>query len=215
MLCSSAGRRLIFRSVAPVITLCLLLTSDVNAGKAKFNKVLNIGDAAPTWSDLPGIDGKGHSLGDYAEAKAVVIIFTCNHCPVAKDYEDRFIALAKKYKANEVQVVAISVNKFKADLPDKMRERAAAKGFPFPYLYDGSQQSGRQYGATATPHVFVLDEQRRVAYMGAFDDNRSSANVKKHYALDAIAALLAGNEPPVKESLQRGCGIEYESAKKD
>jgi peroxiredoxin len=180
-----------------------------DAGKTKFNKVLSIGDAAPDWADLPGVDDKSHSLADFREAKVVVVVFTCNHCPVAKMYEERLMEFARKYE-EKVQVVAISVSHNGADGLAKMKTRAAEKGFPFPYLYDESQKSARSYGATVTPHFFVLDGDRKVAYMGAFDDNFDRDKVEKHYLADAVEALLVGNEPRAKESLQRGCAIEYE-----
>jgi peroxiredoxin len=180
-----------------------------SAAKAKFNKVVSIGDAAPDWADLPGVDDKTHSLADYREAKVVVVVFTCNHCPVAKMYEERLMEFARKYE-QKVQVVAISVSHNGADGLAKMKARAAEKGFPFPYLYDESQKSARTYGATVTPHFFVLDHDRKIAYLGAFDDNFDRDKVEKHYLADAVEALLAGNEPRVKESLQRGCAIEYE-----
>jgi peroxiredoxin len=187
------------------------LVGVAQAGKAKFNKVLNVGDKAPAWSDLPGVDGKTHSLADYREAKVVVVVFTCNHCPVAKQYAERVAAFVKKYD-KEVQVVAISVSHHGADRLDQMKARAAEKAFPYPYLYDESQQSGRAYGATATPHFFVLNGERRIAYMGAFDDNIvEPEKVEKRYLVDAVDAVLAGKEPAIKESLQRGCAIEYEA----
>ena len=108
-------------------------------------------------------------------------------------------------------MIAISVSRNGADRLDKMKSRASDKKFPFPYLYDESQQSGRAYGATATPHFFVLDSDRKIAYMGAFDDNIfDPEKVEKHFLVDAVDAVLAGNEPQVKETLQRGCAIDYE-----
>jgi peroxiredoxin len=182
----------------------------VEAAKAKFNNVLAIGDKAPDWENLPGVDGKPHSLADYREAKAMVIVFTCNHCPVAKMHEDRLIELAKKY-AKDVQVVAITVSRNAADGLDKMKIRASEKKYPFPYLYDEAQKTGRSYGATATPHFFLLNGERKIAYMGAFDDSTfEPAKAEKHYLVDALKAVLEGKEPRVRESLQRGCAIEYE-----
>lgn len=195
--------------------LCVMLAGVVKvelaiaAGKAKFNKVLQIGDKAPEWTDIPGVDGKPHSLGEYRGAQALVLVFTCNHCPVARQYEERLIEFAKK-REKQVQVVAISVSHSGADRLDKMKLRAADKAFPFPYLYDESQHSARAYGATVTPHFFVLDADRKIAYMGAFDDNFEPEKVEKHYLVDAIEAVLAGKDPQVKESLQRGCAIDYE-----
>ena len=180
------------------------------AGKSKFNNVLAIGDKAPEWENLPGVDGKAHSLADYHGAKTVVIVFTCNHCPVAKMHEDRLTELARKFE-KDVQVVAISVSRNPADGLDKMKVRAAEKKYPFPYLYDETQKAGRNYGATATPHFFVLDGERKIAYMGAFDDSTlEPEKAQKHYLVDALKAVLEGKEPRVRESLQRGCAIEYE-----
>src|SRR5207245_2091386 len=113
-------------------------------------------------------------------------------CPVAKQYAERLGAFAKKYQ-KDVQVVAISVSHYGADRLDQMKARAAEKAFPYPYLYDESQQSGRAYGATATPHFFLLDGERKIAYMGAFDDNIfEPEKVEKQYLIDAVDALLAG-----------------------
>lgn len=195
--------------VSIIVSLAVTMGPALAAGKAKFNKVLNIGDNAPVWTDLPGVDDKTHSLADYRDAKALVLVFTCNHCPVARQYEERLLQLAKQHE-KQVQVVAISVSHNGADRLDKMKQRAADRRFPFPYLYDESQNSARAYGATATPHFFVLDSDRKVAYMGAFDDHFESDKAAKHYVVDAVDAVLAGKEPPIKESLQRGCAIEFE-----
>jgi peroxiredoxin len=185
------------------------LSHVAGAAKTKFNKVVSVGDAAPDWADLPGVDDKTHSLADYREAKVVVVVFTCNHCPVATMYEERLMEFARKYE-QKVQVVAISVSHNGADGLAKMKARASEKGFPYPYLYDESQKSARRYGATVTPHFFVLDGNRKIAYMGAFDDNFERDKIEKHYLAGAVEAVLAGKEPPVKESLQRGCAIDYE-----
>lgn len=183
--------------------------SGVEAAKAKFNKVVGVGDRAPEWADLPGVDGNRHSLADYREAKAMVVVFTCNHCPVAKIYEERLVEFAKKYE-KKVQVVAISVSHNGADGLEKMKARAQERGFDFPYLYDESQTSARHYGATVTPHFFLLDGERKIAYMGAFDDNFEAGKAEKHYLVEAVEAVLAGRSPRTKESLQRGCAIDYE-----
>ena len=209
-------RGLFFRNVPPGLAAAVTalvwvaLAGDVGAaGKAKFNKVLNLGDPAPVWADLPGVDGKGHSLAEYRDAQAVVVVFTCNHCPVATMYESRLIEFAKKYE-KRVQVVAISVSRNPADGLEKMKARATEKKYPFPYVYDESQKTGREYGATATPHFFLLDGKRKIAYMGAFDDNFDADQAEKHYLSDAVEAVLAGEMPRVRESLQRGCAIDYE-----
>lgn len=171
---------------------------------------LKIGDPAPSFSALIGVDDKKHSLSDYKDAKIIVLIFTCNHCPVAVAYEDRIIALQKDYKDKGVQVIAVNVNNIPEDRLDKMKIRAEKKGFNFPYLYDESQKIGHDYGAEVTPHVFVLDQQRKIAYMGAIDDSQNVEKVKTHYLRDALDALLAGKEPPKTVTKHFGCSIKYE-----
>lgn len=171
---------------------------------------VKLGDAAPKWSGLAGVDGQGHDLSQYRTSKAIVLVFTCNHCPVAKAYEERLIELQKDYKSKGVQVIAINVNNLPADRLDKMKDRAAEKGFNFPYLYDASQASGHAYGARVTPHVFVLDQQRKIAYVGAIDDSMDQTAVKNKYVRDALDALLAGKQPATAETKPVGCGIKYE-----
>lgn len=179
-------------------------------GVAQRAAALGIGDKAPDWSGIVGVDDKDHGLADYEKAKAVVIVFTCNHCPVAKAYEDRLIALQKAYKKKGVQIVAVNVNNMAADKLDKMKVRAEEKEFNFPYLYDETQKIGHDYGATVTPHVFLLDKDRKIAYMGAVDDNIKPDQVSKHYLADALDAVLAGQTPPEAVTRQFGCGIQYE-----
>jgi len=171
---------------------------------------LRIGDKAPEWSDVIGVDDAKHSLDDYKAAKLLVIVFTCNHCPVATDYEGRIIDLQKAYRNRGAQVIAINVSNLPADRLDKMKKRAAARNFGFPYLYDSSQKLGHEYGATVTPHVFVLDENRNVAYVGAFDDSRKEAEVSTPFLRNALDALLRGDKPPQEVTRPFGCGILYE-----
>jgi len=169
-----------------------------------------LGQPGPAFSGLAGVDDKTHSLDEYADAKLVVVVFTCNHCPVAQAYQDRLIELAGDYANQGVQFVAINVNNMEADKLPAMKVRAAEKGFNFPYLYDPSQQIGRAYGATVTPHVFVLDQDRNIAYMGAIDDSQNPDNVSQHYLRDALDALLVGQAPEMASTKQFGCGIQYE-----
>jgi peroxiredoxin len=171
---------------------------------------LDLGQAAPDWSNLPGTDGKGHSLADLKEAKAVVVAFTCNHCPVAVAYEDRFIAFSKEYEKKGVAFVAISVNKGESDRLPAMVERAKEKDFPFPYLYDETQKIGHAFGAEKTPHLFVLDKDRKLAYVGSFDDKMAADKVETHFVKDAVDAILAGKKPAVSTHPAHGCGIRYE-----
>ncbi|MEX0701686.1 MAG: thioredoxin family protein [Planctomycetales bacterium] len=177
---------------------------------AKFNKKVEVGQKAPAFSGV-NIDDAQKSGGDYKDAKAVVVAFTCNHCPVAVAYEDRFVAFAKEYKEKGVEFVAINCNTQAADKLDKMKERAEKKGFTFDYLYDESQESGKAFGATVTPHLFVLDKDQNIVYMGSFDDSQNTEKVKAQYVRDAVDAVLAGTKPEVTETRQFGCGIGYKN----
>jgi thiol-disulfide isomerase/thioredoxin len=176
-----------------------------------YNKTLSIGDAAPTWKNLVGTDGKQHSLADLADKDVIVVCFTCNTCPYAVDYEDRLIALAKKFAAegNRCALVAINANKVKDDLLPAMEERAKTKGFNFFYLHDETQQVARSFGATFTPEFVVLNKDRKVVYLGAMDDSPDGKSVTKRFVEDGVAAALAGNLPAVKETPAVGCAVRY------
>jgi len=203
-------------SIGLMAVACMALASYVTsstsawAADAATQQGVEIGQQGPAFNGLEGVDGKTHSLDEYADAKLVVLVFTCNHCPVAQAYQDRLIELAEDYQGKGVQIVAINVNNMEADKLPAMKQRAEEKGFNFPYLYDPSQQIGREYGATVTPHVFVLDQDRKVAYMGAVDDSQNPDNVTQHYLRDALDALLAGQAPEMTSTKQFGCGIKYE-----
>jgi peroxiredoxin len=171
---------------------------------------LKIGDPAPDWSGIIGVDDKEHALADYKKAKLVVMVFTCNHCPVAVAYEDRLVALQKDYEKKGVQLIAVNVNNLPADRLDAMKVRAKEKKFNFPYIYDPTQKMGYDYGAKVTPHVFVLDKDRKIAYIGAVDDNNNPKRVQEKYLRDALDALLAGKKPPEAETRARGCTVKYE-----
>jgi peroxiredoxin len=169
-----------------------------------FAAELEIGAKAPEFKALPGTDGKEYSLDGMKDAKAIVVCFTCNRCPVAIDYEDRFVEFQKKYADKGVKFVAINPNKNSEDLA-AMKQRAEEKGFNFPYVFDASGKSATEYGAKVTPHLFVLDGARKVAYVGAFDD--SAQNPSKHYVADAVDAILAGKKVEVTNTKAVGCGI--------
>ena len=179
----------------------------------QFNDVLSIGDVAPIWTDLPGVDDKMHSLADWKDKPFVVVVFTCNSCPVSNDYEDRINALAKKYEA-DVAVIAINVNTVDADKLPKMKERAQEKKYVFPYLYDESQKIGKEFGAAFTPEFFLLNKERKVIYMGGMDDNSDPEIVKHHYLDDAIQAALKGEKPPTVETPSIGCRVRYVSERR-
>ena len=175
----------------------------------KFNKKLSIGDAAPAWSMLAGTDHQMHALSDY-KSELLVIIFTCNRCPIAQSYEARFLKFAADYKPQNVSVVAINVNGGKAESLETMTERAKTQGYTFDYLKDATQESAKAYGARTTPTVFLLDRDRKVIYMGAFDDNwQSESAVEHHYLVDAVTAALAGQSISVAETRSAGCGIPF------
>jgi peroxiredoxin len=193
--------------------LLLTIVAAVFVSSLSHANELKIGDAAPDWSGITGVDDKTHNLSDYKDAKLVVVAFTCNHCPVAQAYQDRLIALQKDYKSKGVQLIAVNVNNIPDDQLDKMKERAKSKGFNFPYLYDPTQKIGHDYGATVTPHIFVLDKNRKLVYMGAVDDNMKVDGVKKPYLRDAIDALLVEKNPPETVTKQIGCAIQYEKKK--
>ena len=176
---------------------------------AKFNRKVDVGQKAPDWKDLKGTDDKPHSLADYKRAKVLVFTVTCNHCPVAQIYEERFNEFAKTYKEKGVEFVAVCCGQEPVDSFDEMKKRASEKKFTYPYLHDADQSVGRSYGASSTPQLFVLDGERKIAYMGAFDDNENASKVKHRYVLDAVDSLLAGSKPEVTETRPRGCGIVY------
>jgi peroxiredoxin len=198
------------------VTACFLLligfaTATARAGE--FNSVLNIGDAAPAWKALPGTDEKPHSLDDLKKSKLVVVVFTCNSCPIATDYEDRILALADKYKG-DAAFVAINVNTIPQDSLPKMKERAESKKFPFPYLFDESQKIAKDYGAKYTPEFFVLDADRKIAYMGGMDDSSIADKVKTKYLEPAIEAILKGDKPATAETNAIGCRVRYAREKR-
>lgn len=167
---------------------------------------LEVGGKAPSFKGLPGTDGKEYSLADMKDAKVVVVCFTCNQCPMSVNYEDRFVEFAKKYNAKGVKFIAINANKANdTETLEAMKTRAEEKGFTFPYVYDASGESASAYGAKVTPHLFVLDKDRAVAYVGSFDDKAN--NPSKHYVSDAVDALLAGKKVEVSSNKAFGCGI--------
>ena len=172
-----------------------------------------IGDVATDFS-LPNVDGKMVSLSDFADAKGFIVIFTCNTCPFSVAYEDRIIALDSKYSEEGYPVIAINPNDPAAIDGDEildMKLRAEEKGFTFPYLQDVGQQIYPQYGATKTPHVFVLQKDYAdniVRYIGAIDDSSRNPNkVKKRYVEQAVDALLDGESPTTTKTKAIGCSI--------
>lgn len=193
-----------------LIATILMMASALSAHAGKYNPVLSIGDDAPTWQDLPGIDGKRHSLAELKDSEAIVLVFTCNSCPYAIDYEARIIALTREFAARKVSVVAVNVNKIPADSFEAMKERAKSQGFNFTYLFDATQQIAKDYGATYTPEFFVLDRQRKIAYMGALDDSPKAKDVQERHVAGALTNLLAKKRPGLTETIAIGCRIRIE-----
>jgi peroxiredoxin len=173
---------------------------------------LKSGDKALPFT-LPGVDDKHHALTDYADKAAVAVIFSCNHCPYVRAWEDRMVHIQADYAGRGVQIVAINANdaaKYPDDSFLKMKERAKEKGFNFPYLYDETQAIARAYGAQRTPEVFLFDKGGMLRYHGAIDDNCDAPNaVQAHYLRNALDAVLAGQAPPVAETSPVGCTIKW------
>lgn len=196
--------------------LCLLIATTISLpiSAGEYNPVLDIGDPAPVWTNLPGVDGKTHSLADLKDKEIIVVSFTCNSCPYAVEAEDRTIALAKKYAAQKVAVVAINVNKVAEDLLPAMQKKAKAKSFPYAYLFDASQQIAKDFGASYTPEFFVLNQKRQIVYMGSLDDSPDGMDVKTTFVANAIDAALAGKTPKVQETVAVGCRVRYENTRR-
>lgn len=165
------------------------------------------GEKAPDFKGLKGVDGKDLALSDLKDAKAVVVCFTCNICPVSVAYEDRFVEFTKKYKDKGVAFVAINCNTRTEDLA-AMKTRAEDKGFNFPYVFDESGKTATEYGAKVTPHIYVLDGKRTIQYVGAFDDKQNAKEASKHYVADAVDAVLAGKTVETASTKAFGCGIQ-------
>ncbi len=173
----------------------------------------SVGDVAADFR-LKNVDGNYVSMSDYADAKGFVVVFTCNHCPYAVAYEDRLIELDKEYRPKGFPVIAINPNDPAAEPRDSyelMQVRAREKGFTFPYLFDEGQRVYPVYGATRTPHIFLLERQGNnlvVAYIGAIDDNyRDASAVEERYLANAIEALIDGRRPDPDFTRAIGCTI--------
>jgi peroxiredoxin len=189
-------------------------------------KLLEIGDQAPDFN-LPGVDGQDHALGDFADAKLLLVVFTCNHCPTAQAYEQRIIRLHADYKDRGVALVAISPNDDQAlrldelgytdvgDSFEDMKTRAKLRDFQFPYLYDGdTQTTAAAYGVVATPQVFLFDAERKLRYVGRIDDS-DVREVTSHDARNAVEALLAGRPVPLEKTRTFGCSTKWSEKRAD
>lgn len=177
-----------------------------------------IGDQARDFK-LKNVDGNMVSLSQFDDAKGFIVVFTCNHCPYAKLYEQRIMNLDSMYASQGYPVIAINPNdptKVEEDSFENMQLRAEEKGYSFPYLVDASQEIAQTYGATKTPHVYVLQKDGKklmVRYIGAIDNNHKDAGMAtKHFVEDAVDALLAGEEVPESETKAIGCTIKWKDA---
>ncbi len=193
--------------------LAFLAIFSLSAFSTSNNDGYKVGDIATDFK-LPNVDGKMVSLADYKDAKGFIVVFTCNTCPYARAYEDRINELNKKYVDKGYPVVAIMPNNPKVqpgDSMEAMKKRAEDKSFSFPYLMDEGQKIYPQYGATKTPHIFLLQKTKKgnvVKYIGAIDDNyQDAAAVNTRYVEDAVDALLAGKEIKLTETKALGCTI--------
>ena len=203
------------RFIVSAVILLIMITPQINAQKMKTttHRGYKIGDSATDFS-LKNVDNNTISLAGYTDAKGFIVIFTCNHCPFAKAYEDRIIALNDKYAAQGYPVIAINPNDPTLEPTDNfegMQQRAQDKGFTFPYLVDEGQHIYPQYGATKTPHVFVLnkeDGKNIVRYIGAIDDNYAKPDEVSHKYVEAAVDALLANEPIAQtNTVAIGCGI--------
>ncbi len=162
---------------------------------------------------LSGVDGHQHTVSDYNDKAAIVIIFSCNHCPYVRAWEDRMIQIQQDYAAQGVQFLLISSNdgaRYPTDSFTSMQERAREKEYPFPYLYDETQDIARAYGAERTPEVFLFDQQGMLRYHGVIDDNYDDPDaVKQPYLRAGLDAVLAGQTPQVATTAPVGCTIKW------
>jgi peroxiredoxin len=186
-----------------------LIATPAFAGK--FNKVVSVGDKAPTFAGIPAVMGDQDASLTLSDVKndVVVLVFLGNHCPVVKAYDDRIIDFTNDYKGKGVKVVGVSVNDNPQDRLPAIKDYVKEKKINYIYGYDESQQIGREYGATNTPQFFVLDKNRVIRYMGALDNSQDESKVTKTYLRDAVDAVLKGETPAVEETQPKGCGVQY------
>jgi peroxiredoxin len=189
--------------------LLVILCVGVLVAAVPVKKGYEVGDTVKDFK-LKNVDGKMISLADYKNAKGYIIIFDCNTCPYSKAYTERIVALDKKFSTNGFPVIAINANEGSGDSYDDMIRVAKMKGYKFPYLLDDTQAVAQAFGATNTPHVFVLTSTLKVAYIGAIDDSpRNAAGATKHYVEDAVNALATGKAVPITKTKAIGCGIRW------
>ncbi|MGK0237209.1 MAG: peroxiredoxin [Candidatus Pelagisphaera sp.] len=203
--------------ILPIFTLLAISAKAAD----EYPDTLTLGATAPDFT-LPGVDSRDWSLSDFDEAKLLLVVFTCNHCPTAQYYEERIKDLATDYKDKGVALVAISPNDpasvrldelgwaVRGDSFDEMKAHAINRGFNFPYLYDGeNEEVSKQYGPAVTPHAFLFDADRKLRYVGAIDDSERIQHVTAHFLRNALDALLDGRQPEVAETKVVGCSVKW------
>ena len=175
---------------------------------------LKIGSSAPNF-DLIATDGKKYSLSSFDDKQALIVIFSCNHCPYVQAYEGRIKEIQEKYKGKGVTIVAINSNEdvnYPDDSFENMRRRAEEQNFNFPYLRDEDQSIARAYDASHTPEIFLFDKERKLAFHGKIDDNwQEPEKVQNHYLKNALDELLVGKEISVPETFTIGCTIKWKN----
>lgn len=203
------------KNILTAFALVLMIVSVAYTTKSNHTEAAGykVGNYATDFA-LKNVDDQIVSLSDFSDAKGFILVFTCNHCPFSVANEDRIIELDKKYKDQGYPVIAINPNNpvsYPSDNFENMKKRASEKGFTFPYLMDEGQKIYPQYGATKTPHVYVLEKTKKgnkVAYIGAIDNNaRNAEAATERYVEDAVEALLKGKQPKIKETKAIGCSI--------
>ncbi len=177
-----------------------------------------VGDTVADFK-LKNVDGKTVSLADWKDAKGFIVVFDCNTCPVSRKYNERIISLNKMYASKGFPLIAINPNSpevSEGDSYDEMVKYAKKKGYTFPYLYDASQKVVSEFGATNTPHVFVLNKvgnELKVAYIGAIDDSaRDASAANNKYVEAAVNALLAGKAVSITKTKAIGCGVKWKNS---
>jgi len=176
------------------------------------SKMLDLGEKAPSFTNLLGADGARYSIASFNDKPVLVVVFSCNHCPYVKAYEDRMVSIQRDYASRGLQLVAINSNDDKTypeDSYPQMVKRAKEKGFNFPYLRDEDQIVVGEYGAVCTPHVFAFDKARFLRYRGRIDDSRDPSWVSSHDLRNALDDLLAGREVRVPDTRPFGCSIKW------
>jgi len=173
--------------------------------------MLELGQHAPDF-DLPGVDGRSYTLAAFSGKPVLVVIFSCNHCPYVKDYEERMVAIQGEYAGKGVQFIAINSNDeqvYPEDSFPEMVKRAKEKAFNFPYLRDQSQKVVEAYGAVCTPHVFAFDAKRVLRYRGRIDDSRDPNKVTAHDLRNALSDLTSSHEVRTPDTRPFGCSIKW------